>query len=62
MSPIFERSVFPKRLVNLATPTPPLSLLHSHVLITTDVRAGEVDAQQASLVINYDVPSYVFLV
>lgn len=31
----------------------------SRVLITTDVWARGIDVQQVSLVINYDLPSYV---
>ena len=34
-----------------------LSLLHSRVLITTDVWARGIDVQQVSLVINYDLPN-----
>lgn len=37
-------------------------LLHSRVLITTDVWARGIDVQQVSLVINYDLPAYVSFV
>ena len=36
-----------------------LTILFSRVLITTDVWARGIDVQQVSLVINYDLPSYV---
>ena len=62
MSFIFEYPVLARPLTNLITHTPPLLLLHSRVLITTDVWARGIDVQQVSLVINYDLPSYVFLV
>ena len=39
---------------------PPLPFFYSRVLIATDVWASGVDVPQASLVINYDVPSCVF--
>jgi ATP-dependent RNA helicase len=35
-------------------------LSFSRVLITTDVWARGIDVQQVSLVINYDLPAYVF--
>ena len=44
------------------TPASLLPPLHSRVLITTDVWARGIDVQQVSLVINYDLPSYVFFV
>ena len=44
----------------IATPAPLFPLLYSRVLITTDVWARGIDVQQVSLVINYDLPSYVF--
>ena len=44
----------------IATLAPLLLLLYSRVLITTDVWARGIDVQQVSLVINYDLPSYVF--
>ncbi len=37
-------------------------LFHRRVLITTDVWARGIDVQQVSLVINYDLPAYVFIV
>lgn len=58
MSSIFEH--FAQPLADPASPTPSLPLLHSRVLITTDVWARGIDVQQVSLVINYDLPSYVF--
>jgi len=57
---ILEYPVLARPLANLVAQTPPLSLLHSRVLITTDVWARGIDVQQVSLVINYDLPSYVF--
>ena len=58
MSSIFERSVLAQtlRLTSLFR-----RLVQSRVLITTDVWARGIDVQQVSLVINYDLPSYVFL-
>jgi len=47
-------------LILLLLLRPPLPFFYSRVLIATDVWASGVDVPQASLVINYDVPSCVF--
>lgn len=60
-TPRLRPNLSPKPLANFAISAPPPPLLHSRVLITTDVWARGIDVQQVSLVINYDLPSYVFL-
>ena len=62
MSSILEHPSSPKCLANLAIPTSLLPLLYSRVLITTDGWARGISVQQVYLVINYDLPSYVFFV
>ena len=59
MSFVFEYPVLARSLTNFVAPMPPFPLL-SRVLITTDVWARGIDVQQVSLVINYDLPSYVY--